>query len=516
MLERVTQALYGLFRASPSEGAGVADMQAASQLPPIPTPKVKGGNQSTPSFVKRSAQQKGEQRLQESDRRVASTDILTFRTAATTKEVVRQLSATSPDLSASVYAYIRLVVTRKFSAVARNQDGTANPEATAAVQTLLSRMNFLTDYTQGFSGVTSIHALAEQLTKELRQYGSASYELVLDKSRLPSRMQPISTTQIKFVDDGSGTVKPEQQINGQYINLDVPTFFYASMDQDLLEAYSSSPLEAGVQAVIADTEFTNDVRRVIKRALHPRLTAKIGFDEFRKTVPAEMMGDGEQVRQFQNTFISGISDTVNGLSPEDALVHFDNVEFNYLNNGNASLSNEYKVLQDHANSKMAAGSKTPPAVLGHGAGSQNIASTETLLFLRYCESMQQTINSLISRGLTLGLRLMGHDVYCEFSFDRVDIRPDAELEAFRTMKQSRVLEQLSLGMITDEEASIELFGRLPPAGAPKLSGTMFHKASAVNPNPHSNTAQDANGQANNPDTPTQSKGPAQQNVKRVK
>lgn len=516
MLDQAKKLISGFFGAPRSQGGVTTDVQAATTMAPLPVPKVKGGNQATPSFVKRTAQQKGDQRLQENDRRVASTDILSFRTASTTKEVVRQLAATSPDLSASVYAYNRLVVTRKFSAVARNQDGTANPEATASVQMLLSRLNFLTDYSQGFSGVTSIHALAEQLTKELRQYGSASYELVLDKSRMPSRMQPISTTQIRFVDDGSGTVRPEQQINGQYINLDIPTFFYASMDQDLLEAYSSSPLEAGVQAVIADTEFTNDVRRVIKRALHPRLTAKIGMEDFKRTVPSEYMGDAEKTRDFQNQFITGISDAVNGLDPEDALVHFDNVTFDYLNNGNASLSNEYKVLQDHSNSKMAAGSKTPPAVLGHGAGSQNIASTETLLFLRYCESMQQTINSLISRGLTLGLRLMGHDVYCEFSFDRVDIRPDAELEAFRTMKQSRVLEQLSLGMITDEEASIELFGRLPPAGAPKLSGTMFHKASAANPNPHSNTAQDANGQANNPDTPTQSKGPAQQNVKRVK
>jgi len=36
-----------------------------------------------------------------------------------------------------------------------------------------------------------------------------------------------------------------------------------------------------------------------------------------------------------------------------------------------------------------------------------------------------------------------------------------------------VLEQLSLGLITDDEASLALTGKLPPPGMKPLSGTMF-------------------------------------------
>ena len=490
---------------------------AGSTLPPIVQPKVKPGEQTQPSYSKRTATTNGELRLSATDRRTASLDILSLRNGTTTKATIHDLAAVSPDLSASVWAYIRMVVTRDFCAVARNLDGTANPEATASLQELLARFNRLQDYTDGFSGLLSIHAVAEALVKELRLYGACSMELVLDKARLPNRFAPVSTTQLSFFDDGSGAAYPVQRINGQDINLDIPTFFYEAMDQDLLQAYSDSPMEAALQAVIADAEFTNDVRRVIKKALHPRLDVSIDSDKYKQTVPVELHGDQDGLRSHHESFVSGIQNSVSNLEPDDALVHFDTVKFDYLNNGNVTLNKEYDTVQAMINSKLATGTKAPPAVLGHGAGSQNVASTETMLFVRYCEGVQLKVNSIFSRAFTLALRLMGYDVYVDFSFDRIDLRPDSELEAFRTMKQSRIYEQLSNGTISDEEASIQLTGRLPPAGAPKLSGTFFMKqgAAAAQPNaqPFSNTSQNSGPRDNNPQTPTQPKGPPVQRVK---
>jgi hypothetical protein len=281
-------------------------------------------------------------------------------------------------------------------------------------------------------------------------------------------------------------------------------------------------MEAALQAVLADTEFTNDVRRTIKRALHPRLDANIDYEKFRDAMPPEVSGDAEKMQEWTDAFIQSVSDTVNGLEPDDALVHFDSVKFDYLNNGNVTLNKEYEVLQSMTNAKMATGAKAPPAVLGHGSGSQNVASTESALFARYCEGVQNKVNSIISRSLTLGVRLLGHDVYVVFGFDRVDLRPDSELEAFRAMKQSRVLEQLSIGLISDEEASIRLTGQLPPAGAPKLSGTFF-KSGATDPNAAPESTTGALNQSLTSDAPKNNKGKEPDNsnnkapaVKRVK
>lgn len=498
--------------------SGLVEKSAASALPPIVEPKVPKGPQSQPSASKRTATTKGDQRLSETDRRTANLDLLSLRAGITTKSTIRDLAKVSPDLSASNWAYQRLVVTRGFRAIAYNQDGTINPEATNLVQQLLARFNYLTDYAAGFSGTSSIHSVAESMTLELRLYGACSLELVLDKTRLPSRLVPISTTQLTFLEDNSGSVYPVQKSAAGEIPLDIPTFFYESMDQDLLTAYSDSPMEAALQAVLADTEFTNDVRRVIKRALHPRLDVSIDYDKFRKSIPSALLGDDTGLKTYQDNYIGQVEATVNGLEPDDALVHFDAVTFNLLNSGNVTLNKEYETIQAMTDAKMATGTKAPPSVLGHGSGSQNVASTESLLFMRYCEGIQNKVNSIISRALTLGVRLFGKDVYVQFEFDRVDLRPESELEAFRAMRQSRVLEQLSIGLISDEQASLELVGRLPPPGAPKLSGTFF-KAGATDPNaaqanPYTNTGATNGGpQDQRPQTPTQPKGPPVQRVK---
>jgi len=77
-------------------------------------------------------------------------------------------------------------------------------------------------------------------------------------------------------------------------------------------------------------------------------------------------------------------------------------------------------------------------------------------------------------------------------------------------------------MLSDEEASVMLTGNLPPAGAPKLSGTFF-RAGSTDPNAvdvasaQSNTG--ATNQTLNSDSPQAPKGPAKndpKNLQRVK
>lgn len=489
----------------------------AAALPQIVDPKVPNKAQAQPSYSKRTKTSNGDQKLAATDRRTANLDLLTLRTGTTTKSTIHDLAVVSPDLSASNWAYARMVVTRGFMAVARNQDGTVHPEATNALQQVISRMNYLTDYSEGFTNISGLHAVAEALTKEFRLYGAGALELVLDKARLPSRLQPISTTQIDFFEDNKGSVYPVQKAPQGEINLDIPTFFYDALDQDLLTAYADSPMEAALHAALADAEFTQDVRRVIKRALHPRLDTSVTWEEFRKSIPASIAGDPDAVRAYQEQYIAAIEAVVNGLEPDDALVHFDTLEFKYLNNGNVSLNSEYSTLQDMTNAKLATGTKAPPAVLGHGSGSQNVASTESMLFVKYCEGVQNKINSLLSRSLTLATRLLGFDVYVEFAFERIDLRPDSELEAFKAQRQSRVLDLLSLGLLSDEDAALQLTGKLPPSTFKPLSGSMFRPAAGntaqpdPNANNYSNTgtgggAGGALNQSLTPDTSAQKRG----------
>jgi hypothetical protein len=416
-----------------------------------------------PSFLT-TAKPNPDSALQRKDRNLASTNIESYRAGSDTRVVLRDFIAASPDLSAAVSAYLRAAITDTYTAYAKNMDGTFNPEATALLQQILVRFDVLGNYQDGFSGIGSMRSNSEQLGKEVLTYGAMALELVLDKARLPWKLQPVSTVNIEFTTDGVERI-PRQRLAGELTDLDIATFFYTSLDQDLTQPYASSPLEAAIQPVLFSVEFMNDLRRIVKRAIHPRVDVEIDEEKFKENLPADAQHDADKMRDYMNTFLAALQAQINGLKPEDALVHFNSVGIDLLNNGNTSLSDEYKTLGGMVDAKVSTGARAMPSILGHGSGSQNVASSETLLFMKNAAGIvQQKLNEIYSRALTLAVRLFGYDVFVEFRYADIDLRPESELEAFRTMRQSRIFELLNFGFMTDEQAAIELTGQLPPPG----------------------------------------------------
>jgi len=401
-----------------------------------------------------------------------------------------------------------MAVTQDHLVLARNLDGSINPEGTQAAQQLVRRFNLLNPDPRKSQTYPTLRVLSEALARELLAYGSCGSELVLGVSRLPDGIVPVSTTKVQFKSDGKRLI-PFQKVGDKEVNLDIPTFFYTTLDQDLTQAYSDSPVQAALQPILAAQDFMNDLRRIFKKAIHPRTAAKIDIEKWRKYVPPEILHDPEKFAAYMQTTISDLESKLNGLAPEDSLAHFDIVDFHIIGNRDQALSDEYQTLSDILTSKQAAGAKTLPAIIGHGTGAMNTASTEAMLFVKTVEgAVQGKLNDMYSRIFTMALRLMGYDVVAEFRYKPVDLRPDTELEAFRSMKQSRVLELLSLGLLSDAEASLELTGTLPEPGAAPLAGTRFTFNAPSTDNPTSNTS---NGQGSamnrtlNPDTPSQAK-----------
>jgi hypothetical protein len=299
-----------------------------------------------------------------------------------------------------------------------------------------------------------------------------------------------------------------QVIAGEEISLDIPTFFYISLDQDLLTAYSSSYMEPAIQAVLADTAFLNDLRKSMQRVIQPRLIATIIEDRVKQSAPPEIAADPDKMGELYSRLIEELTAELNGLQPEDALVSFDNVKYDMLkaSSGGDKVADTLAIVQQLIESKLAAGAKSMPAILGRDANGSS-STTSAMLFLKNANIIRTKLNTLYSRMLTQAVRLMAQDVYVEFSYAELDLRPQAELEAYKSMRQSRILEQLSLGFITDEEASIQLTGNLPRDGHTPLAGTMFR---ANNGNPSANpTSQTSNMNITektlNPSTPTQPK-----------
>jgi hypothetical protein len=454
-------------------------------LPPFALPKPPKGGVSVPAY--RTSVVASSAALRRVDRNLASSDRLEARNAGDTRKVMRSLVKASPDLSSAVSFLLRTGIPERFSVAARNMDGTINPEASGLASELLRRLTYLGNVDGSFGPQKGLQTLSEELGLELILDGAACLEVALDKARVPASFNPVSvTTLIMFDEDNSFKLK--QRIGGTDIDLDLPTIIYTTVDNLLTEAYPSSYLEASIQPVLADADFNNDVRRALKRAVLPRLTATIDSEKVKKMVPPEILADSDKFTAYKNELISSIERLINGLAPEDALVSFDAVGYGFVDGGH-DPSAIIERLQKVLNGKMAAGAKTLPVILGHGTTS-NAASAETLLYIKQANMLRVKLNEVYSRALTIATRILGQDVYVEFKYANIELKPESELEAFRSMEQSRVLELLSIGYLPDEEACLQLTGHLPPPGFKPLSGTMFLMPVKADPNgnPSSNTS----------------------------
>ncbi len=76
-----------------------ATLEAASQLSPIGPPKVRPGVASFPSFF--TSTKPSTSVLPMDERRLASTDVTSFRNGPDTRKVIRDFVFASPDLSAA-------------------------------------------------------------------------------------------------------------------------------------------------------------------------------------------------------------------------------------------------------------------------------------------------------------------------------------------------------------------------------------------------------------------------------
>lgn len=446
-------------------------------------PKYKDGGTVPPSYIK-----KANANITDTSSNYTNTDLTTLRnTGSNQKDVVKALAQNSPDASFAIYSKNRFAITDSYTVMAYSIDGVFDVAGTQAAIALANRLDKLPSYMDKYSKPCDFRSLSERALVQLQWFGSFGAQLVLEDGGIPNRIEVFSTRNMKF-EEKSGREVPYIEQNSVKYYLDSPLAVILDLDQDVSTPYSTSPLQSATQPLIADHEFVNDLRRAFSKVSLPRPVVKIVTDKFLEALPVDVRFDQKKLKEAQDTLISSIRDEVNGLSPEDCLIYFDNMVVEHLtagNNSSADSVSEHKGLLD---AKVASGLHTLPAMLGRGSTS-TAASTEAMAYLRAVEGEQEKLATMYSELLTVGTRLLGHDVFVKFSYADPELRPKSELESFKVTKQSRIMELLSYGFITDEEASIALTGSLPTGNYQPLSGTQFYGSASVDSsNPYSNTS----------------------------
>jgi hypothetical protein len=312
-------------------------------------------------------------------------------------------------------------------------------------------------------------------------------EVVLGATRIPAYFKSIPARLISWA-DSSPNAYPVYKGPKKDIHLNFPTIHYSATLQDGESAYADSPLQAAIQACLWDADFADSLRRAATKNLLQRMKITINSERYLKTLPITVAEDKDELKKHMDATVSALESQLAALSPDDSLVIFDILDADTIADANRSEDRTISVLRSLIDGRIVAGAKILPAIIGRGESS-SAASTESLLFLKAVAASQLELNILLSRALTFCVRLMGYDAYVQFELEEVNLRPSLELETFKAVRQSSKLEQLSLGMITDVKACIDVTGALPPQGYKPLSGTMFKVAKPdVGNNDYSNTA----------------------------
>lgn len=378
--------------------------------------------------------------------------------------------------------------------------GTMSLEVMGLAYTLMDRLDTLHDYTQGYNDKQGTKSLISTLLLDVVTSGGCGIELVLAEDFTPERLVPVGYSSIEWAADGKGGRYPTQD-NGD-IELNLPTVFIAEHNRQATESYSTSLLRPGLNNTLYFNDFLEDTRRSVNRVGHSRMVAKILTDKLVASAPQSIKNDDQKMQDYMAEQYDAVVSALEDLEPEDAVVSFDSVEFSVEDTGGEK--SDYSTLLSTLGNLQGASLKTPASVTGlRSGGGQGLSNAETLVYLQVIDALRVPVEEVMSRALTLAVRLMGIQGSVRFEFMPINLRPEEELEAYQGTRQKRVLESLSWGIINDAQACFEL-GVRPQGLQAELAGTRFF----VNDKKFVGEAEreSSSGRALNPDTPAQSGG----------
>lgn len=427
-------------------------------------------------------------------------------------KAIRRLSTDERFMSNAVFSIVHLALTEFRAEGYNNLTGEFDQGVTDAVRQIMVNMDTLTDYTQKFVKKPTIRQFLETALREVALSGAVAAELVLNKNGFPDYLQAVAYESLTYVTKNNNMIFPKQKPSsggGDDIQLDIANFFISELNLGADETYSTPMYKSALIDTFQNSDFVDDMRRVVFKSGHSRLVVKLNADKVKASAPEETAADEEKLMRYMSAVQSQVQEAVGALRPEDSIVVYDSMDVDVADIG--GVKSDYVPLMQQMNNMQATSLKAPPSILGiRSEGSQSLANSETLVYLKIAKSLHGPVCDLMSRALTLSVRLMGIEGYVKFKLDPIELRPEGEREAYKQLRQKRILEQLSLGIITDQQACLELDTPYN-AGMPPLSGTRFYDKQGNSTSVSTDSVDNKGGMEStlNSDTPDKAGGESQ-------
>lgn len=407
-------------------------------------------------------------------------DLFDNRLSDDSRTLLNDLVRHDPDVSSAIFAYQTIASQATLVVTAYDAQGQLAPDGIKIANAILTRLFNTNDYSIGYNSKPSRKQFFDDLRFSTLLRGAIGVELVYDKAMEPYSLRNVDMSTIEWEEKVPGVYVPFQKVPGQQerTNLNIPTFFSHKFNQNPNEVYAYSLFVSAINTIAARQQVINDLYRIMQFTGYPRIDVTVIEKVLMANAPPALRNDPKKRQSYVDNQLSSIRGLFATIRPDQAFVHTDAVTAGVINDKNPGASLQIKEVIETLDAQNQAALKTMPSVVGKG-GNADTASTESRLFALNCDSLNETVAGMMSEALTLATRIAGFQGHVECYFTPIELRPTLELEPQYTMKASRLKQDLSLGMITDEYYYLEMYGTLPPDGFTPLSGTGFLEQQTV-------------------------------------
>lgn len=405
-------------------------------------------------------------------------DLFNDRTTKTSKELMLDLLKADPDASSALSAYLTTADVQPVITV-RDADGAIDREGYKILNQVLEILSTRRDYLKGFQNKRDLRSLAEDLRYMILARGGIASEAVYDPLLILTEIRLVDIGKIELQEKSPGVFIPYLVIGQDEIKLDIPTFFMDWYRKSPLEAYGHSPFIAAINSMAARQQVINDLYRIMQVTGYPRLTVKVLEEVIAKNAPPETRADPAKFRTYLRARRNEMVGLFSSVRPDQPFVHYDSAELKILNEKNPSAGMDISQIINVLNAQNQAGLRTMATVLGRGESGVNTATVEASLFSKNAGSLNHSIGRMFSAILTQAIRLQGSESRVEVVYPSIDLRSDLEMEPQKQLKANRLRQDLSDGLIEDDDYHIQMYGRIRPDNVAELSGTGFMNKGAM-------------------------------------
>jgi len=411
------------------------------------------------------------------------TSLFDSRLADDSRTLLDNLTRHDPDVSSAIFAYGTISSSADLVITAFDNNGEMSPDGIKLAQSILTRMFSTSDYTLGYNSKSARKQFLDDLRFSTMLRGAIGIELVYDKQMEPYELRNVDMATIEWEEKKPGVYVPYQKVQGanDRTNLNIPTFFSTKFHQNPNSIYGYSMFVSSINTIAARTQVIEELFNIMRMTGYPRIDISVVEKVLMANAPPALRTDPKARQKFVDSQLTSIRGTFANIRPDQAFVHTDAVEAGMINEKNPGASLQIREVIETLDAQNQAALKTMPSVVGKGTNGDT-ASAESRLFAMNCDSLNETVASIISEALTLAARIAGFQGHVECYFTPIELRPVLELEPHLTMKRSRLAQDLSLGLISDAKYYLEMYGTLPPADAPELSGTGFLEQQKIDVN----------------------------------